>query len=157
MQVAPGQGPSGHNDLDVGFGNAWIDGRHLILIWLYCRQMKNIDTQHLIKLIDAFIQERDWEQFHSPKNLAMALSVESSELLEIFQWMKEEDSLKLKENPAILSKVEDELADIFYYLLRLSSKAEVDLSEALIRKMKKNAEKYPASQVKGSSKKYDEY
>lgn len=119
--------------------------------------MKNIDTQHLINLIDNFIQERDWEQFHSPKNLAMALSVESSELLEIFQWMKEEDSLKLKDNLVALGKVEEELADIFYYLLRLSSKTNIDLSDALIKKMRKNAEKYPASQVKGSSKKYDEY
>ena len=119
--------------------------------------MKNIETQQLIELIDKFTQERDWEQFHSPKNLSMALSVESSELLEIFQWMKEEDSLLVAQDPETLIRVEEELADIFYYLLRLSVKTKIDLGEALLKKMKKNAEKYPVDKVKGSSKKYDQY
>jgi len=119
--------------------------------------MKNIDLAKLNQDILNFVSERDWDQFHSVKNLSMALSVESSELLEIFQWMKEEDSNKVKNNPEVMEKVQDEVADIFLYLMRILHKTEIDLESAVRNKMKKNALKYPASQVKGSSKKYDEY
>jgi NTP pyrophosphatase (non-canonical NTP hydrolase) len=119
--------------------------------------MKTIDITKLNQLIDSFITERDWDKFHSLKNLAMALSVESSELLEIFQWMKEEESNNVSSDAKTLKQVEEELADIFYFLLRFSQKTGIDLEKALIEKMKKNAEKYPATQVYGSSKKYDQY
>ena len=113
----------------------------------------------LIKInneIEKFVKDRDWDQFHSVKNLSMALSVESSELLEIFQWMSEADSDKSKENPKLKGKLEDELADIFVYLLRLVNKTEIDLESAVLNKIKKNALKYPVEKARGNSKKYDE-
>jgi len=119
--------------------------------------MKNIDLQKLNADIESFVNERDWDQFHSIKNLSMALSVESSELVEIFQWMKEEDSNQIKHDPKTMQKIEDEVADIFVYLMRIVSKTDIDLEKVVRAKMKKNAEKYPADKVKGNSKKYNEY
>ena len=116
-----------------------------------------MDLLKLKALVDTFASERDWDQFHSVKNLSMALSVESSELMEIFQWMTEEDSNKVMENPAKKEKVEDEVADILVYLLRLSGKTGIDLEQAVINKMKKNAAKYPVELSKGNSKKYNEF
>jgi len=109
----------------------------------------------LEKDLKVFAQDRDWEQFHSPKNLVMALSVEVSEVVEIFQWKTEGQSQSLSD--ADLLKVIDELADIQMYLLRLTEVLGVDMESAVIAKMAKNAEKYPADLVRGSSKKYDEY
>lgn len=106
--------------------------------------------------ITQFVKERDWEQFHSVKNLTMALNVESSELMEIFQWLSEEKSNDVKSDPKILSKVEDEVADVFVYLMRILNKTEIDLEKAVRNKMKKNADKYPVELSKGNSKKYDE-
>lgn len=119
--------------------------------------MKNIDLQKLNADIETFVSERDWDQFHSVKNLSMALSVESSELLEIFQWMTEKDSNNVKNDPKAMQKIEDEVADVFVYLMRIISKTDIDLEKVVRAKMKKNAEKYPADKVKGNSKKYDEY
>lgn len=106
--------------------------------------------------ITQFVKERDWEQFHSVKNLTMALNVESSELMEIFQWLSEEKSNDVKSDSKILSKVEDEVADVFVYLMRILNKTEIDLEKAVRNKMKKNADKYPVELSKGNSKKYDE-
>lgn len=111
--------------------------------------------QDLIRQLEAFARERDWEQFHSPKNLSMALAVEASELLEIFQWMKEADSLD--PDAATRERIGDELADVFVYCLLMSNRLNIDLLEAARAKLKKNAAKYPADQVRGSSKKYTEY
>lgn len=119
--------------------------------------MKNIDLKKLNQDIQDFVTERDWEKFHSVKNLAMALSVECSELLEIFQWMSEENSNQVKSNTIVMEKVQDEVADIFLYLMRILDKTEIDLETAVRNKMNKNVLKYPADKVKGSSKKYDEY
>ena len=102
-----------------------------------------------------YTKEREWEQFHSPKNLSMALSVESSELLEIFQWKTEEASFKLSEQE--LENTADELADIFVYCLMISDKLGVDLLTATEAKITKNEQKYPAEKVRGSAKKYTEY
>ncbi len=102
-----------------------------------------------------FAKERDWEQFHSPKNIAMALSVEASELLEIFQWLTEDQSRNL--NYEQMSEVIDELADVQLYLIRLTDLLGVDMSAAIKQKMLKNAKKYPVELVKGSSKKYHKY
>lgn len=119
--------------------------------------MKPVDVPKIHEAYSNFVTERDWDQFHSIKNLAMALSVESSELVEIFQWMKEEDSNTVSENPALKSKVEEELSDIFVYLLRIAHKSQIDLEKVILEKIKKNAEKYPADKVRGSSRKYTEY
>lgn len=109
----------------------------------------------LMAKIDQFAIDRDWDQFHSPKNLSMALSVEASELVECFQWLTEEQSKNLSSEQ--YQAVIDEMADIQVYLLRLASKLDANLIEAVEQKMIKNAEKYPADKVKGSSKKYTEY
>jgi len=102
-----------------------------------------------------FAQVRDWEQFHSPKNLSMALSVEVSELVEHFQWMTEAQSADL--SPQRHAAVAFEMADIFIFLLRLSDQLNVDLMEITKRKMELNNKRYPVDKVKGSSKKYNEY
>ena len=102
-----------------------------------------------------FAEERDWDQFHSPKNLCMALMVEVAELMEHFQWLTEAQSRELDHgNKAIVA---EELADILLYLVRLSDKLGVNLPEAALHKLEKNAAKYPADKVRGSSKKYSEY
>ena len=102
-----------------------------------------------------FVAERDWDQFHSPKNLAMALSVEASELLEHFQWLTEDQSRRLP--PEKLDQVRDEMADVLVYLVRLADKLDVDLLDAAQKKIEKNALKYPADKVRGSMKKYSDY
>jgi len=104
--------------------------------------------------IAAFARERDWEQFHSPKNVAMALSVEASEILEIFQWVTEEQSKGLP--PDQIQHLREELADTFIFLLKLANHYQVDLIEASHEKLKKNAKKYPVEKAKGSAKKYNE-
>jgi len=103
----------------------------------------------------AFAEARDWDQFHSPKNLSMALMVEVAELMEHFQWLSEAQSANIggKVKPAVA----EELADILLYLVRLADKLDVDLLEAALRKLEKNAAKYPAEQVRGSAKKYSDY
>lgn len=102
-----------------------------------------------------FADARDWDQFHSPKNLSMALMVEVAELMEHFQWLTEAQSGELAtQNKAAVA---EELADILLYLVRLSDKLGVDLREAALHKLEKNAAKYPADVVRGSAKKYSEY
>lgn len=118
--------------------------------------MTNIDAEKLHNEIEKFITDRDWDQFHSVKNLSMALSVETSELVELFQWMTEEKSNQLKDDPALMEKVRDEVADIFFFLMRISAKADINLESALLAKLKKNAEKYPVDKSHGTSKKYTE-
>jgi NTP pyrophosphatase (non-canonical NTP hydrolase) len=118
--------------------------------------MRPIDLKSLTQDIETFVHERDWDQFHSVKNLAMALSVESSELLEIFQWMREEDSNRVHQNEKLLEKIEDEVADVFIYLLRIISKTHLDLETCVRNKMDKNARKYPVDLSRGNTKKYTE-
>ncbi len=112
------------------------------------------EKQTIEQMIQKFSQDRDWEQFHSPKNLSMALSVEASELLEIFQWLTEEQSYNLNDSKKQHAK--EEVADIAIYLLRICMKLNINLEEAIIEKMKKNEEKYPVEKAKGSAKKYTE-
>jgi len=102
-----------------------------------------------------FAKEREWEQFHTPKNLSMALSAEVGELLEIFQWLTTEQSDNLKESEK-KNDVSEELADITYYVLRIADMMDIDLEKAVWDKMKKNADKYPVSKAKGNAKKYTE-
>lgn len=115
-----------------------------------------LDLTALKEKIQAFAQERDWEQFHTPKNLAMALSVEASELAEIFQWLTEKQSFEIANDEKELLKVKDELADIVTYTVRLCGVLNIDLPKELERKMKMNAEKYPVEKSKGIAKKYTE-
>ena len=101
-----------------------------------------------------FAADRDWDQFHSPKNLAMALGVEAAELMEHFQWVRESDSPGL--SPEKREKVGEELADVFLYLIRLADKLDIDLERATRAKLQSNAAKYPADRARGSSRKYTE-
>ena len=101
-----------------------------------------------------FAAERDWDQFHSPKNLAMALIVEAAELVEHFQWLTEEQSQTLP--PDKLAEVEQEIADIQIYLIRLADKLGVDMEKAVNAKIELNEKKYPAEKVRGSAVKYND-
>lgn len=105
--------------------------------------------------IRAFVEERDWEQFHSPKNLAMALSVEVAEVVEHFQWLTDEQSQNLP--PEKLAEVRDEIGDVMIYLIELADKLGIDLVEAAKAKVAINGQKYPADLVKGKASKYTEY
>ncbi|MCC4773690.1 nucleotide pyrophosphohydrolase [Vibrio cyclitrophicus] len=110
------------------------------------------ELQKLQSDLAAFAEERDWDKFHSPKNLAMALAGESGELLEHFQWLTEEQSNNLTEEQKV--EVANEVADIFMYLLRFSDKTGINLLEACAKKLAINAEKYPVSKSFGVSTKY---
>jgi NTP pyrophosphatase (non-canonical NTP hydrolase) len=101
-----------------------------------------------------FASDRDWDQFHSPKNLAIALSVEAAELLEHFQWILDADSASLA--PDRHAKVREEIADVLLYLVRLADKLNIDLLAAATEKIQVNATKYPVKKARGSSKKYTE-
>jgi dCTP diphosphatase len=117
--------------------------------------MVETNFDQLTKALRRFAAERDWDQFHSPKNLSMALIAEVAELLEHFQWLTEEQSRNL--SPEKLSEIELELADIQIYLVRLADKLHLDVMAAVRKKLALNAQKYPADKVRGSSKKYTEY
>lgn len=110
--------------------------------------------QSLSQQQGAFAKEREWEQFHSPKNLASALIVEAGELLEHFQWMTEEQSRVL--SPEKLEAVGSEIADVLLYLIQLSNVLGIDPVKAAQAKIKVNTQKYPVDRAKGSSKKYDQ-
>ena len=109
----------------------------------------------LSSAIRKFIDERDWEQFHSPKNLAMALSVEASEIVEHFQWLTEEQSRNL--SSAKLADVREEIGDVMIYLTELAEKLGIDPVEAAKVKLEINNRKYPATLVRGKADKYTEY
>lgn len=114
-------------------------------------------TDPLIELRDAlraFAAERDWEQFHTPRNLATALAVEAAELLEPFQWLTDEQSRNL--TPEARAAVQEELADVLLYLVRLADRMDVDLAAAARAKIQRNAAKYPIDKAKGSARKYTE-
>lgn len=114
-----------------------------------------MDLEKIHQEIETMVLDRDWDQFHTIKNLSMALNVESSELMEIFQWMNESQSNQAKDNPLLKSQIEDEVADVFVYLLRIVNKMEIDLEGATLRKIKKNCEKYPVEKSKGNATKYN--
>lgn len=104
------------------------------------------DWENLRQALIEFRNDRDWEQFHNPKDLALALSIEASELNELFLWKKAEEA-----NP---EKIKEELADVFAYAILLAEKYDLDINEIVLNKIKKNAEKYPVDKAKGTAKKY---
>lgn len=106
------------------------------------------DLQTLTESVVAFTTERDWDQFHNPKDLALALSIEAAELNEVFLWKKPED--------ANIDKIKEELADVFTYALLLADKCNLDIKEIVLEKQKRNAEKYPVDKAKGVATKYTE-
>lgn len=114
-----------------------------------------LDTRQIQDKIRQFASEREWERFHTPKNIAMALTVEASELQEIFQWLTEEQSARVMESEKAQA-VRHEVADVAVYLLRLCDLLKIDLSTAIDVKLKHNAEKYPVDKARGHARKYDE-
>ncbi len=106
------------------------------------------ESEEIIQALLKFRNERDWDQFHNPKDLALAISIESAELLELFLWKNAEDANK--------EKVKEELADIFSYAFLLAEKYGFDVKEIVLDKIKTNGVKYPVEKAKGTSKKYDE-
>ena len=115
-----------------------------------------IDNQKLAMALRSFAAERDWDQFHTPKNLATSISVEAAELLELFQWSRGQKGWDEVTDPSIRARVEDELADILLYLIRFADKAGIDLEAVAERKIALNAAKYPPERFRGSDRKYDE-
>lgn len=113
------------------------------------------DLHAIRDTIRTFVDERDWDQFHTPKNLACALSVEVAELLEHFQWLQAGQRDELGE--ARLEQVRHEMADVMVYLVRIADKLDVDLGAAVLEKMALNRAKYPADLVRGDARKYHEY
>lgn len=113
------------------------------------------DIKKLTEMFIRFRDDRDWKQFHSPKNLAISLCIESSELLELFQW-KNDEEIEADINSDKKIKFEEEVADVASYLFMLCNEVNIDLEKAIINKIKKNNEKYPVEKSKGSSKKYNE-
>lgn len=116
--------------------------------------MRERSLLNLTELLREFAKERDWDQFHSPKNLAMAMAVEAAELLEYFQWLTEEQSRTLP--PEKLEQVREEIGDVLIYLARLADRLDIDPLAAAFAKVEKNRVKYPADKVRGSAKKYTE-
>ncbi len=119
------------------------------------KTMSNSDFQQLSERLAKFAAERDWDKFHAPKNLVMALSVEAAELTEHFQWLTEEQSHQLDDKKR--EEVAFEMADIYIYLVRLATKLDIDLPTYVDAKIVNNEQRYPVDKVKGSAKKYNEY
>lgn len=110
---------------------------------------------YLLPELNKFVSERDWDQFHTPKNLSMALTKETSEIMEIFQWMGEKESFEISPDKELALK--HEIGDVFIYLTLLAAKFNIDPLEAAFEKLKLNIAKYPAEIVRGQAKKYNEY
>jgi len=112
-----------------------------------------MDIKNIYKRLETFAKDRNWEQFHTPKNLTMALSVEVSELLEIFQWSNSGGLDEIKD-PKKRKEIEEEIADIYIYLIKISGKLNLDIEKIINKKIDKNEQKYPKDKAYGSSKKY---
>ena len=117
--------------------------------------MRNKDSlQELTNIVRLFCEARDWDQFHGPKDLAIGVITEASELLEHFRFLSEEQAMVLLNDTKQKEEIEDELADVLFFLLRFSQRFDVDLSEALLRKIEKSERKYPVEKAKGKNTKY---
>ncbi len=110
---------------------------------------RDTSLQQLRQVVARFVEERDWQQFHSPKNLSMALAIEAAELMEHFQWISMEESRQIAKHPEKLQLVAEEMSDVLCYLLALANELQVDLSSSLQQKMVKNREKYPRDVYRG--------
>ena len=106
-------------------------------------------VSELRRLVNDFVEHRDWHQFHAPKNLAMSMAIEAAELMEHFQWLTAEQSRNIAEKPEQLEAVGEELADVLCYALAMANELQLDLSTAIRRKMEKNEQKYPADEYRG--------
>lgn len=117
--------------------------------------VRPMDIASIQQQLDKFAKEREWERFHNPKNLSIALAVEAGELLERFQWLTDEESRTIAERADDYDAVRDELADVLIYAIRLADKLNLDLEQAVADKMRRNAEKYPVDLARGNAVKYN--
>jgi NTP pyrophosphatase (non-canonical NTP hydrolase) len=119
--------------------------------------MAQVDSiSEMIKTIQKFCEERDWDQFHPPKDLAIGMSTEANELLDLFRFKSEAQIQEKMNSPEFKEKVSDELADVMFFVLRFAQMNKIDLGAAVNKKLAKNAAKYPVETAKGSNKKYNE-
>ena len=118
--------------------------------------MRHMDVKKLVQLVAEFRDKRDWKQFHNPKDLAISISIEAGELLELFQWKNETEAKAILADPAKRKRVEEELADIMIFCLSMSDATGIDIEEAVMKKLEQNEKKYPIEKAKGSAKKYTE-
>ena len=116
-----------------------------------------LTIEELEKAVRRFIKERDWDRYHSPKNIAMSIAIEAAELAEKFQWLTTSGSKRVLDDPTERREIEDELADIATYVLDFSSKFGIDIAQCVIRKLGDNTKKYPVKLVRGKHHKYTHY
>jgi NTP pyrophosphatase (non-canonical NTP hydrolase) len=114
-----------------------------------------MDIKSIQEKLKTFAIERDWNQFHNPKNLSMALAVEAAELLEIFQWLTEEQSIDIVNSEKQMAHVKEEIADVFLFLARLADTLDIDIEQAALDKIEVNRLKYPVDLSKGNAEKYN--
>lgn len=114
-----------------------------------------MDIDKIQKRLRRFAKDRNWDQFHSPKNLTMALAAEAAELLEIFQWLTEEESKDIIKNEKEMALIKQEIADVFVYLTRLADKLGIDIEKAVLEKIALNEKKYPVKLAKDNATKYN--
>lgn len=112
----------------------------------------NIST--LRQLAQDFVDERDWNKYHNPKDLAISIAIEAAELMELFQWIEQREVEKMTEADDKLLRVKEELADVLILCLNMANTLDIDLSQAIVEKIEKNRAKYPAEQVRGNYRKY---
>ena len=110
---------------------------------------KQTTLNEIKELIDSFADERDWQQFHSPKNLSMSISIEAAELMEIFQWLSLEEAKKVMDSGEKRDDAVDEIADVIIYAFAFCIRNNIDISDAIRQKMKKNIQKYPKEKFRG--------
>ena len=123
----------------------------------HLRKDDTATIKYLKQKLARFVKDRDWKQFHSPKNLSMSIAIEAAELMEMFQWSTIEESHAVLKDKKKLEAIKDELADVALFVMEFCNMFDIDLSSAILKKLKKNAQKYPAALVRGKSHKYTYY
>lgn len=120
------------------------------------RTEEYVDFESLKEKVKRFVRERDWEKYHNPKDIAIDIAVEASELLELFQWMKDSESEKIKENEEVMQKIKDEVADVISACLHMANALDLNIAEIVVSKLKQTEKKYPKDKYKGIWKKPSE-
>jgi dCTP diphosphatase len=110
---------------------------------------KETSIDELKSLIESFVDERDWKQFHSPKNISMSISIEAAELMELFQWLSLDEAKEMMKGGDVRDNAIDEIADVMIYAIAFCNRNDIDISDAIKQKMKKNIKKYPTETYKG--------
>jgi dCTP diphosphatase len=117
---------------------------------------QELSIKEVMNKLQAFLSERDWEKFHDPKNLAMSISIEAAELMELFQWRTNSEASEAAVKPETLERVREELADVMLYCFSMAQALDIDIARAMIDKIALNARRYPADRFRGIARKYNE-